>query len=188
MVPAGGHAADVNPGVEVMLLHADAVAQNGAAGEGAGGVHGDNADGLALLAGVRRQPVSEGALAGARRPGDADAVGAPKRGGDALHDVRDGGALSFHRRDEPCQCPLIPGEHFFHQFHGHARPQTGLLTCRAALRPLRRVFANVVDNIGDGRAGAKQGLNATGLQGRDVVFRDRAAANHQNVPGALPSE
>ena len=44
---AGGHRADEDAGVGVEGLHADAVAQEGAAGERAGGIDGEDADRLA---------------------------------------------------------------------------------------------------------------------------------------------
>src|SRR5712692_5831128 len=50
------HRADVNAGVGGVALHADAVAQDGAACERAGGVHSNDADGL-LLAPVKGCPV-----------------------------------------------------------------------------------------------------------------------------------
>src|ERR1019366_284575 len=44
---AGGHGTDEDSRVGVVLLHADAIAQNGAAGNAAGGVDGEDGDGLA---------------------------------------------------------------------------------------------------------------------------------------------
>ena len=50
---ARGHGADEDAGIGVVLLHADAVAQDGAAGDAAAGVHGEDRDGLPLLAQLR---------------------------------------------------------------------------------------------------------------------------------------
>ena len=72
---AGGHGTDEDSGVGVVLLHADAIAQNGAAGNAAAGVHGEDGDGLALLAQLQRQRVHQRALARAGRAGDADDAG-----------------------------------------------------------------------------------------------------------------
>ena len=44
LAASGGHAADVDAGVLVVALHAHAVGENGAAGKGAGGVGGKDAD------------------------------------------------------------------------------------------------------------------------------------------------
>ena len=46
---ARGHAANVNAGIGKMVLHANAVAENCAAGVGAGRIDGDDADGVLLL-------------------------------------------------------------------------------------------------------------------------------------------
>ena len=72
---AGGHGAGVEAGVAGMLAQADAVAEKGAAGEGARWVDGDKANGLVGMAEVLSEAVDEGALAGAGRAGDADAEG-----------------------------------------------------------------------------------------------------------------
>jgi hypothetical protein len=48
-VPPGGQAFDENALVERVFLHADAIAQDCPSGERAGGVDGDDPDGLSLL-------------------------------------------------------------------------------------------------------------------------------------------
>jgi hypothetical protein len=50
---AGGHGADEDAGVGVVLLHADAVAEDGAAADAAGGVDGEDGERLALRGGAR---------------------------------------------------------------------------------------------------------------------------------------
>ena len=50
-----------------MALHPDAVAQEGSAAEGAGGIDGYDADALVLGAEVAGELVDDGALAGAGR-------------------------------------------------------------------------------------------------------------------------
>ena len=44
LAASGGHAADVDAGVLVVALHAHAVGEDGASGEGTGGVGGKDAD------------------------------------------------------------------------------------------------------------------------------------------------
>ncbi len=95
---ARGHAANVDAGVGEVVLHADAVAEDGAAGVRAGGIDGDDADGLILLAIVLGQLVDQRALASAGRAGeseDAGVAGLRKRGfeqiGPAGGAVLDGG-------------------------------------------------------------------------------------------------
>ncbi len=69
---ARGHGADEDAGIGVMPLHADAVAEDRAAGDAAGGIDGDDGDGLSAAAEFGGQRVDERALARAGRTGDAD--------------------------------------------------------------------------------------------------------------------
>ena len=69
------HRADEDAGIGVVLLHADAVAQDRAAGDAAAGVHRDDRDGLPCGAQHARQRVDQRALARAGRAGDADHPG-----------------------------------------------------------------------------------------------------------------
>ena len=55
-----------------MLLHANAVAENCAAGIGTGGIDRDNADGVFLFAIMFRQLIDERAFAGAGGAGQTD--------------------------------------------------------------------------------------------------------------------
>ena len=73
---AGGHGARVEAGVGMAILKTDAVAENGAAGEGAGGIDGDDADGFAGFPKSAGQAIDQRALAGSGSAGDADAEGA----------------------------------------------------------------------------------------------------------------
>ncbi|WBL36171.1 hypothetical protein O0235_00690 [Tepidiforma flava] len=73
---AAGHGAHVDAGIHGDVLHADAVAEEGAVGEGAGGIDGDDGDGLAAAAKFGCERAGESALSGAGAAGDADDVGA----------------------------------------------------------------------------------------------------------------
>ncbi len=73
---AGGHRANENSFVVRVALHANAVAQNRAAGEWAGGIDRDNADRFAFFAITCGEPIDQRALARAGRAGDADHIGA----------------------------------------------------------------------------------------------------------------
>jgi hypothetical protein len=55
-----------------MNLHAHAIAQDRAAGKRAGGINGENADGVALLAQYDGQSIDQRAFAGAGGASDAD--------------------------------------------------------------------------------------------------------------------
>ncbi len=68
--------ADEDAGVERVAAHADAVAKDRAAGEGAGWIDGDDGDALAALAPFGDEGVGEGGFACAGRAGDADQLGA----------------------------------------------------------------------------------------------------------------
>ena len=65
------HAANVNARVRIMRLHADAVAQNCASAERAGGIDSNDADGLLLLTIFARDLIHQCALARPRRTGKA---------------------------------------------------------------------------------------------------------------------
>src|ERR1044072_7839195 len=89
--PAGaaprGQGANVDAGIERDRPHPDPVAEEGAAGERAGGVHGDDRDGPTLPPPRLHQMLHQGGLARARRAGDPDPPGAGQartRGGEQL--------------------------------------------------------------------------------------------------------
>ena len=92
-----------------MALHADAIAQDRAAGERAGGVDGDDADRFLLGAIVGRQAVHQRALAGARRAGDADAIGASGVGKKLLQELFGLGRTIFDRGHGPRKGPNVAG-------------------------------------------------------------------------------
>ena len=67
---AGGHGTDEDAGIGMVLLHADAVAQDGSAGAATGGVDGQNGDGFALTAQGGGEGIHQGAFTGTGRAGD----------------------------------------------------------------------------------------------------------------------
>ena len=67
---ARGHRADEDRGIERVLLHANAVPEDGAAAEGAARIDRDDADGAPPLAVLGDEAVGQGALAHAGRAGD----------------------------------------------------------------------------------------------------------------------
>ncbi len=80
---ASGHGADEDSGIGVVLLHADTIAEDGAAGDPTAGVHGEDGESLPTLAQFQRERIHQRALARAGRAGDA-------------HDARvAGGRLQF---------------------------------------------------------------------------------------------
>jgi hypothetical protein len=75
---AARHGTNKNAGISVMVLHANAVAQDGAARERAAWVNGENADGLPLAPKNSGELIYEGALACAWRTRDTDKHGAAR--------------------------------------------------------------------------------------------------------------
>ena len=59
---ARGHGADEDAGIAVMCLHADAIAQNRAAGDAAGGIDGEDAHRFSFAANGARQRIHQSAL------------------------------------------------------------------------------------------------------------------------------
>ena len=66
------HAANINPGIGEMILHADAVAQNRSASVGTGWIYGDNAHGAIVFAIEASKLIDQRALPRSRRPGQAE--------------------------------------------------------------------------------------------------------------------
>jgi hypothetical protein len=67
---ASRHAADVHAGVDPLSLHTDAIAQDGASGEGAAGVDRNDGQHVSTLPVCLGKPVHQCALSGAGTAGD----------------------------------------------------------------------------------------------------------------------
>src|ERR1700692_3344806 len=65
--PASSHAADINSGIAIVILHADAVAQNCTASVRAGGIYRDDADGSIFFAIEFGELIDQGTLPGSGR-------------------------------------------------------------------------------------------------------------------------
>ena len=68
---ARGKRSNEHARVAVVILHADAVAQDRAARDAAGGIHGENAHGFPIAANGADEGIHQSALPGAGRSGDA---------------------------------------------------------------------------------------------------------------------
>jgi len=88
MVAARRHTADKDPIVEVVLLHANPVAQDGATGKGTSGVDRNNTYRHAQLPDPSRQFVRHRTFTGSGRAGDANAIGVAQLWIEPLHDGR----------------------------------------------------------------------------------------------------
>jgi len=108
-------APDEDPLVEEVTLHADAVAQDGAAAERARRVDGDDSDAAVGATQMRRQPVDQGRLAGPGRAGDPDHVCAARMRKDAAHDLRDRGRPSLDEGHQARERRSLTREHAVHE-------------------------------------------------------------------------
>ena len=105
---ARGHGADEDARIAAQVTHPHPVAQQRAAGEGAGGVHGHDAHGVAALAVGLGQRVDQRGLAGAGRAGNADDVrlaGAPIERGQRVVRL---GAVVLDQRDVRASARRLP--------------------------------------------------------------------------------
>ena len=106
---AAGHRADVDALVQRDGFHADAVAEQGAAGERAGRVHRDDADAKTGGAVGEDEALDQGGLAGARRAGDPDAAGAAERAVDPREQPLESRPAVLDHRDRPRQRGRLAG-------------------------------------------------------------------------------
>ena len=93
-----------------MLLHANAVAEDGSLGERAGRIDGDDADGLALLPVLGGERSGQRAFAGTGSTGYADGVrlaGVGKQSADVVAPL---GRPVFHAADDACERAPVPGK------------------------------------------------------------------------------
>ena len=96
---ARSHTADKYALVERQVVHTDAVAQDGAAGKGACGVDGDDADSFPAFAVFLGNLIRHGAFARTRGAGNAKYVGISRMRIERFHDVDSILALVLNRRD-----------------------------------------------------------------------------------------
>ncbi len=98
-----------------MALHADAITQQGAAGERAGGIDGEDGDAVPALAAEPGEAVHQRALAGAGRAGDAHHPRLARPGVDPPDQLALGLAATFEKGDRPPQRPRLPRQDARHQ-------------------------------------------------------------------------
>ncbi len=108
---SGRHAAHVKAGIGIVLLHPDAISQDGSAGVGAGGVDGNHSDGRLLRAIPASKPIDQRALTGARRAGHADAHRGAAIGKAAGKNLPRGRCVIFHQRNGPRQRAYVSLAH-----------------------------------------------------------------------------
>src|SRR5215468_3691201 len=118
MAAAGGHTPNKYTGIEIMLLHADTVAEDGSTRKRTARIDSDNANGLSLLARLGGECVSDGAFAGARRSRNAYAVPSAEGRGNTSHNLWDLCTVAFDVRHELRQGPLVTSKHPLNEIHG----------------------------------------------------------------------
>jgi hypothetical protein len=94
----------------MVLLHADTVAEQGAAGVGAAGIDGDDGGALPRPAQPPQQPIGERALAGAGRAGDADDESAAGVGEERAEQLFMSGRAVLDGGGGAGQGPAVAGE------------------------------------------------------------------------------
>src|SRR6266567_1610395 len=118
MAAARGHTPNKHAGIEIMLLHADTVAEEGATRKRTGRIDSDNAHGVSLLARLGSECGSDGAFAGARRSRNAHAVPSAEGRGNTSHHLWDLSTVPFDVRHELRQGPLVTSKHPLNEIHG----------------------------------------------------------------------
>ena len=94
-----------------MILHADAVAENRAAGVGTGRIDGDDADGAVLLAIVLGELIDQGALPCSRRAGETDDACFARMREEGFQQVGPARGTVLDRRDSAGKSPDIARTH-----------------------------------------------------------------------------
>ncbi len=104
------HRADEDAVVRCVGLHPDPVAQDGAACDGAGRIHGYDRDRPAGSTKFRDQGCDECALACAGGAGDADQLGSAGQRVEAPESGLGNGGAILDCSEQPSQCPAVAGE------------------------------------------------------------------------------
>src|SRR5215475_11248613 len=117
MATARRHTPNKHAGIEIMLLHADTVAEEGSARKRTGRIDCDNAHGLPLLARMGSECGSDGAFAGARRSRNAHAIPSTESRGNTSHNLWDLCTVPLDVRHELRQGPLVPSKHPLDELH-----------------------------------------------------------------------
>src|SRR6266511_4982438 len=133
MAATGSHAPNKHPSIEIVLLHADTVAENGSARKRAGGINSDNTNSFYLLARNGGEFVSDSAFARPRRSRNAHTIPPPEGWGNTLHNPWDLSTVPFNMRHELRQRPLVTSEHSLNEIHRgiilHVGAQGATPTC-----------------------------------------------------------
>ena len=102
-------------GIEEVVLHADAIPEDGAAAERTRGIDGDHADRLVGCAQLADEAIDQRRFAGAGRAGDSERVGASEPRVDPRHDRGDVAGLVLDAGHQLRERDAIAGEHALDQ-------------------------------------------------------------------------
>jgi hypothetical protein len=132
-VTAARHRADEDPVVHHVVLHPDAIAQQGAARERRRGIHGQHRDRPPGAAPGGDELVGQRRLADPRRAGDADHLGLPRVGVEATDDLAQAlvGAV-LDARERPGEGATLTSQQPLDELRGLHRPEA---TQRPAVSP-----------------------------------------------------
>ena len=114
-MPARRHRTDEDIGIGGVALHAHAVTEQRAAGEGARRIDGEHADLVPPRARVGYEPLGKGRLPGPRRARDPDRVRAARVGIENLHRRSERVPTVLDERDEAGDREALSGENAFRQ-------------------------------------------------------------------------
>jgi hypothetical protein len=103
------HRADEDLGIQEVIGEADAVAEQGALGEGAGRIDGDHADASAGRADVADERADQARLADTGRAGNPDCVGAARVPIELAHELVGERVRVLDERDRPCERAPVGG-------------------------------------------------------------------------------
>ena len=207
---ARGQAAEIGVGIAGASRPPDAVAKHGAAGVRAGRIDGEDGDALAGLRPMRRQRIDQSGLAGARRAGDADHIGPARQPIGLRENILVAFRLILDRADGAGNAPQLcrlhePVPHFGEcvlddaklmggrtgiDRHGTKQARAACAMSALGLAPSRPgsgmlgLFDDIVDDLGDRRAGKKDLVDPARVQFRDVLLRNDAARQNTDVVGA----
>src|SRR5690606_26972154 len=122
------HRAEEHAAIAGEVLHADAVAEDGAVREGRRGVDGDDPDSATALPLLAGQCTDEGGLAGAGGTGDADGMRVAGARVERCLDLAAGRRVRLDERDRAGQCPPVTTDDALDQLRG----REGGLLCHHA--------------------------------------------------------
>src|SRR6266851_3490563 len=100
-----------------MRLHPQPIAKHGPAAERTGGIDRDYSNVERFLSNLRRQPIDEGAFAGARWPRDADQIGPAGSPEDLAHQAGTRRILVLDEGDGPGHRTRVARQHTFGERH-----------------------------------------------------------------------